>query len=507
MESLNVANLLDLRARLDPERTFFTASGEARTFSQVEADSQRFAGALAEMGVQPRQRVVLMLPNTADFPTAYYGALNLGAVPVPINVTSPSPEVAYYLADSDAVALVAAEGVLPAALEGFAQVGTCRHLIVAGEGAPPARAHRLRDLLGRARPLGEIARTGAAEEAVILYTAGTTGRPRGVVLTHFNYYFSANFISRDFWRVGPEDVILMVSPAAHIFGQMLLSAALVTRARLSLLPRFEPEAFLRTIQQDRVTFFAGVPTLAHLMLHSPQVENFDLSSLRAVMFSGAPLHPQVAEQFRKRFGVELSTGYGMTEGVPFTFLTGDRFDSAPPGSVGLPALNTEIRIVDEGDQPVAAEQLGEIVVRGPQVFQSYLNRPEETTAAMRSGWFHTGDIGRLDAQGHLYIVDRLKDMIKRSGYAVSPAEVERVLAAHPSVAESAVVGVFDAKVGEEVKAFVVLRPGARATAEELIAHCKTQLAAYKYPRLVEFREALPKNAAGKVLRRALRDPA
>lgn len=506
METLNVASLLDLRARLDPERMFFTAAGENRTFGQVGADSRRFAGALAELGVRKGERVGLLVPNSADFPTAYYGVLNLGAVPVPLNVTSPAAEVAYYLADSGAVALLAAESLLPAAQEGVAQVRSCRHLILTGEGTPPGEAHRMGDLLRRARPLGEIARTRPEEEAVILYTAGTTGRPRGVVLTHFNCYYSANFISRDFWRVGPEDIILMVSPAAHIFGQMLLSAALVTRARLSLLPRFEPEAFLRAIQQDRVTFFAGVPTLAHLMLHSPQVESFDLSSLRAVMFSGAPLHPQVAEQFRKRFPLELSTGYGMTEGVPFTYLTGDRFESAPPGSVGLPALDTEVRIVDEQDQVLEVGGLGEIVVRGPQVFQSYLNRPEETALAMRNGWFHTGDVGYLDAAGHLFLVDRLKDMIKRSGYAVSPAEVERVLTTHPSVAEAAVVGIPDPKVGEEVKAFVVLRPGAHATPEELIVHCKARLAAYKYPRLVEFRESLPKSTAGKVLRRDLREP-
>ena len=372
MESLNVSSLLDLRARLDPGRTFFTVSGEPRTFGQVETDARRFAGALAILGVRPGERVALMVPNSADFPTGYYGVLYLGAVPVPLNVTSPAPEVAYYLADSGAVALLAAESVLPAAREGFAQTQTCRHLIVTGEGAPLEQAHRMEDLMQQAQPVAEIARTRLDEEAVILYTAGTTGRPRGVVLTHFNYYFSANFISRDFWRVGPDDVILMVSPAAHIFGQMLLSAALVTGARLSLLPRFEPEAFLRAIEQDRVTFFAGVPTLAHVMLHSPQVESFDLSSLRAVMFSGAPLHPQVAEQFRKRFAVEISTGYGMTEGVPFTFLTGDRFDFAPPGSVGLPALDTQVRIVDEQDQVVGEEELGEIVVRGPQVFRSYL---------------------------------------------------------------------------------------------------------------------------------------
>jgi len=507
MQGLNVASLLDFRARMEPDKIFFTAAGEGRTFRQVDAASQRFAGALAALGVRPGQRVALMLPNSADFTTAYYGALRLGAVPVPISVTSPAPELAYFLADCGAAALVTAVAVLLPASDGFQQAGTCRHLIVAnlpGSSARPPGAYRLASLLEDARPNARIAETHLDDEAVILYTAGTTGRPRGVVLSHFSFYFASLSMSRDIWRLRAEDVILMVSPATHVFGQMMLSAALVTGARLTLLPRFEPEAFLRAIQEDHVTFFAGVPTLAHMMLHSPLAEKFDLSSLRAAMFSGAPLHPEVAEQFRKRFGVELSTGYGMTEGVPFTLLTADMYLAAPSGTVGLPALGTEIRIVDEQDRQVEAEQLGEIVVRGPALFQRYLNRPEETAAAMRNDWFHTGDIGRMDAQGYLYIVDRLKDMIKRSGYAVSPAEVERALQAHPSVAESAVIGVPDPKLGEEVKAFVVLKPGAEATAQELVAHCKTLLAAYKYPRLIEFRDSLPKSAAGKILRRALR---
>ncbi len=270
---------------------------------------------------------------------------------------------------------------------------------------------------------------------------------------------------------------------------------------------FEPEAFLRTIQSDRVTFFAGVPTLAHLMLHSPAVKAFDLTSLRAVMFGGAPLHPLVATQFAQTFGVRLITGYGMTEGVPMVFLTADMFAAAPSGAVGRPAFGTEIRVVDEGDRDVPAGELGEIIVRGPQVFREYLNLPQETAQAMRGGWFRTGDVGRLDEKGYLYIVDRLKDMIKRSGYAVSPAEVERALQAHAAVAESAVVGIADQALGEEIKAFVVLRPGAGATAEELIAHCQGQLAAYKYPRQIEFRESLPKSPAGKILRRVLREQA
>ncbi|MFC1852089.1 class I adenylate-forming enzyme family protein, partial [candidate division CSSED10-310 bacterium] len=307
------------------------------------------------------------------------------------------------------------------------------------------------------------------------------------------------------WKLVDDDVILMVAPASHIFGQSMITAACVANASISFLPRFEPEAFLKTIERDGVTFFAGVPTLAHFMLNSPIVGNYNLSSLRKIMLSGAPLHPEIAQKLKQRFKVEIVTGYGMTEGVPVCFLTGEAYDRAPEGSVGLPAFGTSLRIVDENDEDVPLGEAGEILLRGPQMFKEYHNRSQETTTAWRNDWFHTGDIGKQDQNGHYYIVERLKDIIKRSGYAVSPSEVERVLLNHDAVAEAAVIGIPHEALSEEIKAFIVRKQGSSITDKELIAFCKTYLAAFKYPRIIEFRDSLPKNPTGKILRRLLRE--
>jgi len=507
MNSLNLVMLLEHAARRCPEKALLLCGEESWTYARVDAEARGHAAALRGLGIRARDRVALLLPNEPSFALAFFGLLKLGAIPVPLNITTPGPELGHFLADSGAVALVADSQVAAAAVDGVAQAATCQTLILAGRPTaetPAADAVWLDALVGQAPTDFETALTRPEDEAVLLYTAGTTGRPRGVVLSHCNLLYSAQFVSRDFWQLGPSDVILMVASGAHIFGQTLLNGACSAQATLCLLPRFDPKAFIQTIQTHRVTYFAGVPTLAHLLLQSPLAAESDLSSLRGVMFGGAPLHPDVARQFKARFPVALTTGYGMTEGVPFTFMTASEFDAAPAGTVGRPALGMSLQIVDEQLAPVHGQELGEIVVRGPQVFQGYLNQPEETSHSMRGGWFHTGDVGWQDPEGYVFLVDRLKDMIKRAGYSVAPAEVERVLLLHPAVAEAAVIGIPDATRGEEIKAFVVLRPGASATVDDLIAHCQAHLAAYKYPRLVEFRDSLPKSPAGKVLRRVLR---
>jgi long-chain acyl-CoA synthetase len=507
MNTLNLVMLLEHATRKTPEKPLLLFNEEAWTYARVEAEARRHAAALHDLGVRPGDRVALLLPNEPEFALIYFGILKLGAVPVPLNITTPGPELGYFLNDSDAVALVAHSSVVAAASEGIPSAPVCRSMILVGPRPtepPAAKGVWLADLVAQAPADFETALRRPEDEGVILYTAGTTGRPRGVILSQFNLFFSAQFTSRDFWQVGPTDVVPMVASGAHIFGQMLLNGACATFATLSLLPRFEPKAFFQLIQAHRITYFAGVPTLAHLMLQSPLAREFDLSSLRGAMFSGAPLHPDLARQFKSRFPVALTTGYGMTEGVPFTYMTAQEFEAAPAGTVGRPALGLSLRIVDEQDRPVAGRELGEIAVRGPQVFQGYLKQPEETRHAMRGGWFHTGDTGWQDEAGYVFLVDRLKDMIKRGGYAVAPAEVERVLMIHPAVADAAVIGVSDPVRGEEIKAFVVLRPAASASADDLIAHCRAQLAAYKYPRLIEFRESLPKSPAGKTLRRLLR---
>lgn len=515
MNTLNIAMFLEHSARRSPDQTFLICGEQRLTFRQVETAARRFAQVLAGLGVKAGERVALLLPNVPALPICTYGALKRGAVVVPIDVTAPAPEIAYFLDDSEATVLVALESLVEAAIGGFQAAEGCQHLILANPLAlersegwadsavcpPPAR--RLAELMAAASGEFQTAATRPEDAAVILYTAGTAGRLKGAILSHFNYYFFTQLLTQDLWRIGPDDVIMMIAPGSHIFGQAILNVACAAQAKLSLMAKPDMEAFLYTLAQDQVTFLAGVPTLGYYMLHSPLTDQYDLSSLRLVMFSGAPLSPELAEQFRQRFGVDLITGYGLTEAVPVTFVTADMKD-VPPASVGTPVWGTSVRIVDETGCELPLGESGEVVVRGPQVFSGYYHRPRATAKALRDGWLHTGDVGYLNEAGHLFLVDRLNDRIKRGGYSVFPAEVERVLYAHPAVAEAAVIGVPDEALGEEVKAFVALKPGTTATADELIRHCKAQLSAYKYPRLVEFRDSLPKDQAGKVWRRSLR---
>ena len=507
MNALNIAMLLDAAAHTNPRGRFLTGGPEALDFERTDACARQFANVLASLGVTAGDRVALLLPNTPAFVICYYGTLKLGAIPVPLHAGSPGPEVGFYLSDSGATVLVAAGSCAQAAADGFAASASCQHLIVdlpaSDTLAPPAL--RLTDLMSMAGEEAETAPAGPNDVAVILYTSGTTGRPKGARLTHFNMFFLAQLLTRDLWRLTRDDVIVMTAPAAHIFGQAILNVACAAGAQLHLLPRFEVSGFLQAIDQEHVTFFAGVPLLAQHLLHTPLLRDRNLGSVRLVMLGGAAVDPELIRMFRSRFGVQVITGFGMTEAVPLTFLTADAIERAPSGSVGRAVWGTRVRIVDEAGQPVPAGEPGEIVARGPQVFEGYHNRPDDTAAVWRDGWFRTGDVGRLDEEGYLFIVDRLKDMIKRSGYAVYPAEIERVLHTHDAVAEAAVVGIPDRVVGEEVKAFVVLKPGMTTTVDELTAHCRSALAAYKVPRLVEFRDTLPRNTVGKIVRRALRN--
>jgi long-chain acyl-CoA synthetase len=508
MATLNVAMMLEDAAHRVPDKVYLMAGEQRFTYSQVDAEARRFANVLAGLGVERGGRVALMLPTSPIFATCYYGAFKLGAVPLIINVTSPGPEVAYFLTNSGASALIALEPYVEEAIAGFEEAGTCWHLIVAnlpGSDACPEPAQRLDELMAAADTDSETALTRPEDPALILYTAGTTGRPKGAFHTHFSWYQYAHFIATSVFRLRPGDVVMHQAPPAHAIGQVLFLSPCAVQAAVTLLPRFEMETFLRTIEQHKVTHILAVPTLVHYMLHSPLVDNYDLSSLRGVLVGGAPVHPEMAQAFQERFQVGFSTAYGSSESGPLTFLDPDMWLDAPFGSCGLPSFGTTLRIVDEAGHDVPVGEDGEIVARGPSICDSYYNNPEETTAAWRAGWHHTGDVGRMDEQGYLFVVDRVKDMIKRSGYAVSPAEIERVLHTHPAVAEASVVGVPDEALGEEIKAVVVLKPEANASAEELINYCKGQLAAYKYPRLIEFRDSLPKSPAGKILRRALRE--
>jgi len=352
-------------------------------------------------------------------------------------------------------------------------------------------------------PLEIMHQTQAAETAVILYTSGTTGKPKGAELTHSNLLLNCAVVVPKLLPITNDHVALAALPLFHSFGQTCIqNATIAAGGTFTLLPRFSPEEALAMIERDRVTLFAGVPTMYFAILHH-QGKARDLSSLRYCMTGGAAMPVEVMRAFEEKHGVQILEGFGLSETSPVaSFNVLDR--PRQPGSIGYPVWGVEMAILDDLDRPLPDGERGEICVRGHNVMKGYWKRPDATKEALRNGWFHTGDIGVRDSAGSYTIVDRKKDMIIRGGFNVYPREIEEVLYAHPAVLEAAVVGVPHESHGEEVKAILALRPGHKLSAAEVIAFCKERLAAYKYPRLVEFRDALPKGPTGKILKRELR---
>jgi long-chain acyl-CoA synthetase len=517
--SLNLAWIVDNAAlEYGCETAQIAPDGSRIPYAALRERVHRFAEALAGLGVRPGDRVAMILPNVPEFTVVYFGILCAGATVVPLNVMSVATEIGYYLEDSEAVALVAWEGYWAAASGGFEQIDTCRHLIVvtAEEGtAVPEGALDFRRMGRDTAGDGDSVATMPDDTAVILYTSGTTGRPKGAELTHFNLYCNAQWCSergqsvmpKQLFCFGPGQVGLAALPLYHSFGQTCVqNSMLFNGGAVSYLPRFTPDAAVEAIERDRVTYFAGVPTMYFALLHHPGASERDLSCLRYCMSGGAPMPVEVLNAFDERFGTRVMEGYGLSETSPVA-CTHTPARPRKVGKVGWPILGCEIRIFDEQDRRLPAGEPGEVVMRGVNIMKGYFRNPAATAEAMRGGWFHSGDVGVLDADGYLAIVDRKKDMIIRGGFNVYPREVEEVLYGHPAVREAAVIGVPDAEHGEEVKAILALKEGTTATGDEIVLYCKERMAAFKYPRLVEFRPELPKGSTGKILKRALRDPA
>ncbi|WP_155388143.1 long-chain-fatty-acid--CoA ligase [Catellatospora paridis] len=462
------------------------------SFEQLDAASARVAGLLRNRGVRPGDRVGVMLPNVPQFAAAYYGILRAGAVVVPMNVLLKSREVAYYLSDSQAKLVLAWHGFAQDAVAGAAAAGTDCVLVTPGE---------FEALLGATTPQEGIVEREASDTAVILYTSGTTGTPKGAELTHANLTRNAQ-VAIDLISMTPGDVVLGALPLFHSFGQTCgLNAAVAAGACLALVPRFDPQAVLATIHQHRVTVFEGVPTMYVALLAHPQRSEFDADSLRLCVSGGAALPVEVMRSFEAAFGCIILEGYGLSETSPIaSFNHADRARKA--GSIGTPVAGVQmaLRDVDNG--------VGEIVIRGHNIMKGYWGRPDATTEAIDAdGWFRSGDLGRVDDDGYFFIVDRKKDMIIRGGYNVYPREVEELLYEHPAVREAAVIGVPHAELGEEICAVVALKAGAEVTADELREHVKAQAAAYKYPRHVWIVAELPKSPTGKILKREIQAPA
>lgn len=501
---LNLAVMLSDTARAEPARVAVVDGERSFTYGEVHAGAQKVARFLVERGVRPGERVAMTVPNVVEFPIVYYGILHAGAVVVPLNVMLKRDEVAYHLQDSGAKVYFCAIPDGDDAWTGFDAVATCEHLVTLGDGGVrPETTSTLSDVLAAADDGGDVSEpTEATDTAVILYTSGTTGRPKGAQLSHANMVLNA-FVHNRLLDARPDDVHLVTLPLFHSFGQTVqMNAGFSMGAALVLLPRFDPTTALELIARHRVTVFAGVPTMYWALLAAAD-SKVDLAGLlRLALSGGAAMPVEILTRFERTFGVSVREGYGLSETSPtVTFNPLHRPNRA--GSIGRPIWGVEVKLIDSDWNEVPEGEDGELAVRGHNVMKGYLGRPEATAEVMRDGWFRTGDIATRDGDGYYFIVDRAKDLIVRGGFNVYPREVEETLIAHPDVSLAAVIGVPDERVGEEVKAFVVLQPGSDLASEVLISWCRERLAAYKCPRAVEFRDSLPMNATGKVLKREL----
>ncbi|QYO66248.1 long-chain-fatty-acid--CoA ligase [Leptolyngbya sp. 7M] len=520
--TLNLASIVSHHARLAPQNDAIVFGDTRLSYAQLEAMSNKVANALNAMGIGHGDKVALNCPNLPYFPIVYYGILKAGAVVVPICVLFTPREIEHQLKDSDAKAVFVFEGTeeLPMGKntkQAFDQVNACEHLIVMTKdpAAPsPIEGHpTLGQMIFPQPDTFQTYPTAPYDTCAILYTSGTTGQPKGAELSHFNIFMNAaevwalHFPSVDFTQK-EQQTCLITLPLFHTTGQTAqMNAQIYAGNRIVLLPRFEVPPVLETFKKEKVNFWTGVPTMYWSILKYVEENNIDTApyaeNLKVLSSGGAPMPVEVMKQFEERFDVRILEGYGLSETSPVATFNHPQVPSRA-GTVGQALFGVEVRCVDENDNEVPRGERGEVVIRGHNIMKGYYKRPEATEEAFKNGWFHTGDIGTMDDDGFLSIVDRKKDMILRGGYNVYPRELEEVIMTHPAVSLVAVIGVPDEKMGEEVKAYLVLKEGRQLSDADFIDWCKTQFAANKYPRYVEFRDSLPIGNTGKISKLALR---
>ena len=513
---LNLSVILEDSAKRYPAKTAYTFMDINLSFAQVNAAANQVANGLKALGIGVGDKVALSCPNLLQFPILYFGIIKVGAVVVPLNVLLKKDEIEYHLQDSDAKAYFCFCGnadfpLGQAGYAAFSNVNTCGHFFMImpkpGMQSSIEGAQTMDDLLSGQSAQFEMHQSSAEDTCVIIYTSGTTGKPKGAELTHSNLLLNAVMIC-DLMDSKENDVGLIVLPLFHIFGMTVMMNAAMYKGRSSvLIARFDAETVFGAMQKHKVTIFAGVPTMYWGLLNytGPKFD-YDIiaKALKLCCSGGAALPVKVLEDFEKRFNVPILEGYGMSEGSPV--VTFNQLNTLrKPGSIGKPFWGVEVKLVDADGTEVPIGEKGELLYRGHNVMKGYYKKPEETKVALKNGWMRSGDIAIKDEDGFFFIVDRTKDMIIRGGLKIFPREVEELMIKHEAVSLVAVIGVPHEKMGEDIKAFVVLKPGQTVSEADLIAWTKARIASYKYPRYVEFIAALPMNATGKILKRELRD--
>ncbi|RWR14573.1 fatty acid--CoA ligase family protein [Siminovitchia fortis] len=501
---MNLPDSLHESAMKNREKIAYYFMDDPTTYEELNVSVNKFASGLAKAGIGEGDHVALLLGNSPHFIISLYGIMRVGATAIPINPTYTPSEIAYILKDGDVKAVIALDQMIPYIEKLRMAAPKIEHYIICETGAElNAEMETFSGILHSGDADFTAVPINSGDTAVILYTSGTTGKPKGAMLTHGNLYSNARDI-RDYLKMGGEDTVITTLPMFHVFSlTVVLNAPLISGSTLIILPKFSPKEIFRVAKNFKATIFAGVPTMYNFLYQYPESNPDDFSSIRLCISGGASMPVALLKNFEEKFNVVISEGYGLSEASPVTsFNPLDR--PRKPGSIGTSIMNVENKVVDEAGNELPAGEVGELAVRGPNVMKGYYNMPEETSKAIRDGWLYTGDLAKMDEEGYFYIVDRKKDLIIVGGYNVYPREVEEVLYGHPGVLEAAVIGVPDADQGEAVKAFIVPRDE-KVDKAELHQFLAERLASYKLPKSIEFIEELPKNSTGKIMKRELKN--
>nr|WP_264158154.1 fatty acid--CoA ligase family protein [Psychrobacillus glaciei] len=514
-ENMSLVSHVQQIATQYPEKVAYHFMGRDTTYAEFQQSVERFASALQLLGIEKGDNVGFLLGNSPHFLISLYATMRIGATAVPINPIYTSEEISYIVKNSDAKAIIALDALLPLVEKGEDIFTTVENYIICE--TQPDTADKLKALpdslkgkvksftllISNSSPNAEPVEVLDDDNAVILYTSGTTGQPKGAMLTYKNVYSNARDVA-EYLSFKPEDRIIATLPVFHVFAlTVVVNAPLLMGATILLVPRFNLQDVFTIAKECKATVFAGVPTMYNFLYQFPEGKVEDFSTIRLAISGGSSLPVALLHNFEDKFNVRVSEGYGLSEASPVTcFNPIDR--DRKPGSIGTNIVNVENKVVNELGEEVPVGEVGELIVRGPNVMKGYYKMPEETENTIRDGWLYTGDLARQDEEGYFYIVDRKKDMIIVGGYNVYPREVEEVLFEHPGIIEAAVVGVPDPTFGESVLAFVVKKDQS-LTKEQLHDYCVEKLAKYKLPKQFEFLEELPKNTTGKILRRSLKE--
>jgi long-chain acyl-CoA synthetase len=498
-EIMNIARLAENRLKEEGERVTIIFEGREITNVQMDRAARKLGNALKNLGVKRGDRVILQMPNCPEVLQGFYAVWKIGAVVVPINYLVGEEETTYIFEDSGAKVVISSQSFLPKIRAGQSRVPTLETVILIDQEVPAGNLSYW-PLVEKSSEELEAVETEDHEIAALIYTAGTTGRPKGVMHSHYSLYSNARM---QYETIPLPDGMTGISvlPLCHSYGIATMNSGLFRRGgKIVLLNSFNVETILASVEKYQANAMAGVPTMYVFMLLYPEPRKYDLSSMKYWVSGSAPLALETWSRFKEVFGFEIIEGWGLTEA--------GANNSVNPleglkkvGSIGLPMKGTEMRIVGDAGSALPPGKEGEIVIRGPMLMKGYWNKPEETAEILRDGWLHTGDVGYADEDGYFWITDRKKDLIIKAGENISPRVIEEVLFKHPKVSEAAVIGIRDDIYGENVKAFVVLRPGQTATAEEIIEYCQIKLTTFLVPKEVAFMKALPKSLVGKVLKK------